>query len=81
MKRRYFRVLALRIPPHSWINRSYYIEEDVYAYSEGGAVNVFYRYHKGGYGDYSIESVKEISKEEFRGHHETAHVRRENETD
>lgn len=70
-KRKYYRISAIRIPPHSWVNKSYPMEEDLFAYSEAGAINTFYNFHRNGYGNYMVEGVKEITKEEFRGHHKT----------
>ena len=70
-KRKYYRISATRIPPHGWVNRSYPVEEDVYAYSVEGAVKTFDNYHKRGYGGYLVNSVCEIARDEFRGHHKT----------
>lgn len=68
-ERKYYRITAKRFPPYYPINEAYRMEEDVYAYSEIGAQNTFYRYHSKSYGSYLIQSTVEISKEEFRGHH------------
>ena len=67
--RKYYKINATRVPPYSAINGSYPIEEHVYAYSEDGARNTFYKYHKNSYGSYVINAVHEISKDEFKGHH------------
>lgn len=71
-KRTYYRLLVKRTPPHSWVNSSYYQEHDLYAFTESGARDTFYRYHKGGYGSYTVVNIREISKDEFRGQHRTA---------
>lgn len=76
-KRKYYRISATRIPPHSWVNCSYPMEEDVYAYSVEGAENTFNNYHKSSYGGYLVEDIREITKEEFRGHHTTMVLPRE----
>lgn len=67
MKRKYFRVKVLRIPPFSSINGSYSYEEDVWAYSEEGAKRKIGRENKNCYGSHIPSEVTEISKDEFRG--------------
>ena len=69
-KRKYYRIKVKRIPPYSAVNGSYYLEEDVYAYSKEGAVRSVEKYHSKGYGSHIPVEVKEITKDEFRGHHE-----------
>lgn len=69
MKRKYYRATIKRTPPYAFVNSSYYYEEDVYAYSEDGAIKCINNYYKKGYGDNYVVSIEEISKEEFRGHH------------
>ncbi len=68
-KRKYYRAIVHRIPPYSHINGSYDYEEDVYAFSEDGAIKSIEKYHSKGYGSHYIKEIKEITKEEFRGHH------------
>ena len=75
--RKYYRLTVKRYPLYYPINEAYLFEEDVYAYSDIGAQNSFYRYHANSYGGHLIVSTAEISKEEFRGHHYT-HVLEEN---
>lgn len=70
-KRKYYRVTVHRYPPYSSINGSYYFEEDVRANTPDGARKSVERYHKKGYGDDIPGDVREITKEEFRGLHET----------
>lgn len=65
-KRKYYRVKIERIPPHSAVNGSYCYEEDVWAYSETGAINKVNREHKSSYGSHNPCEIKEISKEDFR---------------
>lgn len=77
--RKYYRIVVHRYPPYSFVNGSYYMEEDVYAYSEDGALNSFERYHSKGYGNNYAESIREITKEEFRGQHITKHIPNPNE--
>ena len=69
MERKYYRLFVKRFPPYSGINKPYLKEEDVYAYSPQGARNTFLKYHSKGYGDYIIKGLREITKEEFCGHH------------
>ena len=69
-KRKYYRVTVRRIPPYSTINKPYSYEEDVYAYSTEGALNTVEKYHSKGFGSHIPMNAKEISKDEFRGHHQ-----------
>lgn len=69
-KRKYYRATVHRVPPYASVNRSYDYEEDVYAFSKDGAIKSIDRYHSKGFGYYTVKEVKEIAKEEFRGHHE-----------
>lgn len=66
-KRKYFRAKILRIPPHSFVNKSYYYEEDVWAFSKEGADNKLYKQHKDSYGSHVPQEIVEIAKEDFRG--------------
>lgn len=66
-KRKYFRAKMLRIPPHSFVNKSYYYEEDVWAFSKEGADNKLYKQHKDSYGSHVPQEIVEIAKEDFRG--------------
>ncbi len=75
--RKYYRVTVHRIPPYSAVNGSYYYEEDVYASSLEGARKSVERYHAKGYGSNIPGDVKEITKDEFRGLHETRSIPRE----
>lgn len=65
--RKYYRVKIHRIPPYSFVNKSYYYEEDVWAYSERGARNKIYKEYKDSYGNHIPCKIIEISKKEFRG--------------
>ena len=65
--RKYYRVKVRRIPPHCPINESYYYEQDVWAYSEDGAINKVNRNHKNSFGSHIPCEVIEIPKEDFRG--------------
>ena len=67
--RKYYRVTVHRTPPYSSVNGSYDYEEDVYAYSEEGAIKSVEKYHSKGYGSNVPVEVIEITKEEFKGHH------------
>lgn len=69
MKRKYYEIYVKRVPPFCPINQPYFYKEHVFAYSEDGAIQTFDRYHKDSYGNHYAMSVKEITKEEFRGHH------------
>ena len=69
-KRKYYRAIVHRIPPYAGVNGSYDYEEDVYAFSKDGAIKSIDKYHSSGFGSYIVKEVKEITKEEFRGHHE-----------
>lgn len=62
--RRYYRAII-----HS--NDSVDYEEDVYAYSEIAALNLIYNYHKD---VISVKEIKEITKTEFRGHHNNERI-------
>lgn len=66
-KRKYFRAKMLRIPPYSFVNKSYYYEEDVWAFSKEGADNKLYKQYKDSYGSIIPQEIVEITKEEFRG--------------
>ncbi|MCT7397732.1 hypothetical protein N5B56_01355 [Eubacterium sp. LFL-14] len=66
-KRKYYRVKIERIPPYSAVNGSYCYEEDIWAYSEKGAVNKVNKEHKNSYGRNYVLDVNEITKEDFRG--------------
>ncbi len=66
-KRKYFRAKMLRISPHSFVNKSYYYEEDVWAFSKEGADNKLYKQHKNSYGRHVPQEIVEIAKEDFRG--------------
>ena len=57
----------LRISPHSFVNKSYYYEEDVWAFSKEGADNKLYKQHKNSYGRHVPQEIVEIAKEDFRG--------------
>lgn len=70
-KRKYYRATVRRVPPYASVNNSYDYEEDVYAFSKDGAIKSIYKYHSKGYGSHYVKEVKEIIKEEFRGHHKT----------
>lgn len=67
--RKYFKIIATRIPPWYPINESYKFEEHVYAFSKEGAENTFYKRYRKCYGHHYIDSITEISKDEFKGHH------------
>ena len=73
-KRIYYRLFVKRIPPHSYVNSAYMMEEDVYAFSRKGAENVFFNYHRNGYGDHIIYGFREIPKSEFRGQNRGGHL-------
>lgn len=77
--RKYYRVTIKRIPPYAPINRSYYFEEDVWAYSKKGAENKIYRHCKNCYGHHVPKKVIEITKEEFRGDKATKMLKEEEE--
>ena len=66
-KRKYFRAKMLRISPHSFVNKSYYYEEDGWAFSKEGADNKLYKQHKNSYGRHVPQEIVEIAKEDFRG--------------
>lgn len=66
-KRKYFRAKILRIPPYSFVNKSYYYEEDVWAYSKDGANNKLYKQYKDSYGSNIPQEIVEITKDDFRG--------------
>ena len=70
--RHYYRATVHRIPPHRWVNHPYNYEEDVYAFSEHGAKMLIEAYHKNSVGSHMVTAIREISKDEFRGHHKTA---------
>lgn len=72
--KKYYRVKVHRIPPYSFVNGSYYLEEDVWAYSEEGAIRKIYRQYKDCYGSHIPREVTEISKEDFRGDKVTKHL-------
>ena len=73
-ERKYYRVKVHRYPPFYSINNDYMMEEDMYAYSTDGVYRYFDKYNRKVYGDNVPEEVKEISKEEFRGHHTRIHL-------
>lgn len=62
MKRKYFRAKVLRICPHSWVNGSYYKEEDVYATSEENAIRLIDKYHADGFGSHVVEDLTRLLK-------------------
>ncbi len=66
-KRKYFRAKMLRIPPYSFVNKSYYYEEDVWAFSKEGADNKLYKQYKDSYGSNIPQEIVEITKDNFRG--------------
>lgn len=68
--RKYYKIHCTRVCPYSAINGTYEMDEHVYAYSPSGAINTFLRYHKKGFGSYIVHYAEEITKEEFKGHHE-----------
>lgn len=70
--RKYYRVLVRRIPPYAFVNGTYDYWEDVYAYSEEGAINCIARRYRKVYGHNIPLKAYEISKEEFKGHHKTS---------
>ena len=70
-KRKYYRAIIHRIPPYASVNSSYDYEEDVYAFSEDGAIKSIEKYHSKGYGSHIIREIREITKEEFRGQHKS----------
>ena len=65
--RKYFRVLIRRVPPYYPVNVDYHFEEDVWAFSEDGAVNKIEKQYKNCYGKHIPEKVTEIEKSNFRG--------------
>ena len=65
--RKYFRIIYNRTSRFSGIVS--HQEEDVYAYTIEGARRTFERYHQNDWGFNSIKDVREIDKNEFRGHH------------
>jgi len=69
MVRKYFKVFATRYPPYYPINSSYSVVEHIYAASEEAARNAFDKYHRKGFGSYTINDCKEIDKAEFKGQH------------
>lgn len=72
--RKYYRVKVHRIPPHYPINKDYFFEEDVWAYSGDGAANKINRQYKGCYGRHIPCEIVEISKDEFRGDKKTGEI-------
>lgn len=75
-KRKYYRATIHRIPPYSFVNSSYDYEEDVYALSEDGAIKSIEKYYSKAYGSHYVKEIKEITKEEFKGHHNRGHHKR-----
>lgn len=67
--RKYYKIIATRYPPYCPLNSPYDCVEHVYAFSRDGAISTFIKYHKNGYGHYTIKSCEEIAKSEFKGHH------------
>lgn len=64
-ERHYYKIKVHRYPPYYPINKDYYKTEYVWGYTQDGAENSFYRYHKDSYGDNVAEEFEEITKEEY----------------
>lgn len=75
--RKYFRVKIHRIPPYYPINKNYFFEEDVWAYSEKGAAKKIKKEYKCFWGLYSVRKITEISKADFRGEKKAVRLKSE----